>query len=248
MTFSRDDLRRRSARPATTIVFAAARYFSSSSGESVSTSPMLSNPCPVSSGGNSAVGVVVDADQVADRVAVFDPVEPADGDAAGVGVRRVDPEGPVLDPVLQEPPLLGGRLRLVGRGHDAGPDVLQDAQPEVAVVQPGLVGLQAVEVHPALLDPVAVTAEAVLLQDRLDLLAEPLRGRVGRGRDLGDRHQGREEDGDQRPRGEPSGGDSRPVGWSRAIDPRAGEIRHGVDPISRGDVSSISRLSRCLHR
>ena len=37
------------------ISFAAARYFSSSKGESVSTSPMLSNPCPVSSGGNSEV-------------------------------------------------------------------------------------------------------------------------------------------------------------------------------------------------
>ena len=34
---------------------AAFRYFSSSIGESVSTSPMLSNPCPVSSGGNSEV-------------------------------------------------------------------------------------------------------------------------------------------------------------------------------------------------
>ena len=60
-------------------------------------------------------------------------------------------------------------------------------------MQPGLVGLQAVEVHAPLLDPAAVTAEAVLLEDRQNLLAEPLRDRVGRGRGLGDRHQGREE-------------------------------------------------------
>ncbi len=46
-------------------------------------------------------GVVVHADQVADRVAVLDPVEPADRDAAGVGILRVDPERRDLDPVLQ---------------------------------------------------------------------------------------------------------------------------------------------------
>jgi hypothetical protein len=38
---------------AATTDLAAVTYFSSSRGESVRTSPILSNPCPVSSGGNS---------------------------------------------------------------------------------------------------------------------------------------------------------------------------------------------------
>ena len=47
-------------------------------------------------------GVVIDPDQVADRVAVLDPVQPPDGHAAGVGVLGIDPERSVLDPVFQE--------------------------------------------------------------------------------------------------------------------------------------------------
>ena len=121
---------------------------------------MLSNPWPVSSGGNSDVGVVVDAHQVADRVAVLDPVEPADGDAARVGILRVDPEGRVLDPVLQRPPLLGRRPRLAGRGHEPGPHVLEHRQPELGIVQPLRLRLEAVERHAPLLDPVAVAGIA----------------------------------------------------------------------------------------
>ena len=70
--------------------------------------------------------------------------------------------------------------------------------PELAVVQSRLIGLDAVEVHPALLDPVAVAGEAMILEDRLDLLAELLSGHVGRGQNPGTRHQGREDDDDRR--------------------------------------------------
>jgi hypothetical protein len=40
--------------------------------------------------------------QIANRVAILDAVEAADGDAARIGIRRVDAEGLALNPVLQE--------------------------------------------------------------------------------------------------------------------------------------------------
>ena len=49
------------------------------------------------------LGLEVEAHQVADRVAVLDPVEPADRHAARVGVLGIDAEDVVLDPVGQEP-------------------------------------------------------------------------------------------------------------------------------------------------
>ena len=47
------------------------------------------------------VGAEVDPHQVADRVAVLDPVEPAQRDPARVGIVRVGPEGVALDPVFE---------------------------------------------------------------------------------------------------------------------------------------------------
>ena len=177
-----------------------------------------------------AGGVVLDAQQVADRVAIFDPVEPADRDAAGVGVDRVDPEGAELDPMLQDEPLLGGRPGLVSRRHDAGSHVPQDAQPEVAIAQASRVGLQVAEIHPALLDPVGVAAEAVRLEDRLDLLVELFRDPVGRRGDPRSRHQDQGQEGKHRP------GRSTP----RMDDPGR-EIGHGADPFFGFQIRAVAR-------
>ena len=101
-------------------------------------------------------GVVVHADQVADRVAVLDPVEPADRDAARVGILPVDPERPVLDPVLQQPAIVGRRLRLAGRGHDPGPEILEHRVPQLGCIQGGTLIREPVERHSALLRPQSV--------------------------------------------------------------------------------------------
>ena len=145
----------------------------------------------------------------------------------GSGFCRVDPERRELDPVFQEPPLLVGRPRLAGRRHDAGPHVLQDAPPEIAIMQSRLIGFNAIEVDPALLDPVAVAAVTMIFEDRLDLLAELLAGQVGRDRDSGARHQGRKDDNDRRPNGDSSHSTSQPVGFfqRRALEEQSGMHR-----------------------
>ena len=57
----------------------------------------------------------VEPHQVADRVAILDAIEPADGDAAGIGILRVDAERVAFDPVLQPPHCSGD-----GRGFFSG--------------------------------------------------------------------------------------------------------------------------------
>ena len=118
----------------------------------------------------------IDPHQVADRVAVLDPVEPADRHPARVGVLGIDAEDVVLDPVGQDLDLLGGRPRLAGRRHDPRTDVLEHRPPEVAPLHQRLVRPALVEGHPALLHPVGVASVAVVDQDRLDLVLEPRDG------------------------------------------------------------------------
>ena len=113
-------------------------------------------------------GVVVDADQVADRVAVLDPVEPADGDAARVGVRPDRSRRPTY--LIQSS--RSRRSWSDGRGLPAGgmmpgPHVLQHGPPELLVGH-----CCRIEVHTPFLDPVAVTGEAAVFEDRADLLVE----------------------------------------------------------------------------
>ena len=64
---------------------AAARYFSISTGDTVSVPPMLSNPWPGTSGGKSSAGLEVHAQKVADGVVVLGPIQPPDHHAVGAG-------------------------------------------------------------------------------------------------------------------------------------------------------------------
>ena len=79
------------------------------------------------------LGLEVKTGQVADRVAILDPVEPADGHAAGIEVLGIDPEDVALDPVGQEPHFLVVGPGLPGRRHDAGAHVLEHRPPELAL-------------------------------------------------------------------------------------------------------------------
>ena len=117
-------------------------------------------------------GVVVDPDQVADRVAVFNPIEAPDGHPARVGIPGVDPERLVLDPIFQGTPLLGGWPRLAGRRHDAGAHVFEHGQPEIVIAQVGIAGPELVQNDSAFLQSIAVAAIAMVFKNRPDLLVE----------------------------------------------------------------------------
>ena len=116
--------------------------------------------------------VVIDARQIADRIAILDTVEPAERHPAGIGIGRVDVEGIELDPIEKLAPLLFiGPLLALGR-HHAGTHVLQHGRPELDVADQRLVGLELVQRAVALAGPVAVAAVAIRLEDRLDVLRE----------------------------------------------------------------------------
>jgi len=137
------------------------------------------------------VGVEVHAEQVADGVAVLDPVEPAERHPAGVGVRQVDLERRPLDPLFEVRQLLGGRPRLALRRHHAGPQHLECPEPQFRVAGE----VVPVERDLALALGAGVAADAERVENRLDVLAEGLvrpggRSRAARG---DDRAGGREE-------------------------------------------------------
>ena len=121
--------------------------------------------------------VEVDPHEIADGVAILDPVQPAHGDASGIGVAGIDSEGRILDPTFQLLLVGGGQAGLFLRRHQARAGILQDLEPEV-VVEERRVGLQCVEGDFALAGPVAMAVVAVLLEDRLDVAVE-LGGRGG---------------------------------------------------------------------
>ena len=126
-------------------------------------------------------GVVVDAHQVADRVAVFGPIEPTERDVAGVGIGRVDAERVGLDPVNNLFSFFGCWLLLVDRRHHVGADVFEHGPPELGIGEHRLVGSEFVERAAAFARPVAVAAIAMRFQDRLDCFTEAVgsSGRLG---------------------------------------------------------------------
>ena len=149
-------------------------------------------------GGEFFIGAEVDPHQVADRVAILDAVQPSQGDAARVGIIGIGPEGVPLDPVLQRLDLIGRRPGLARWRHQARADVLEDRMPQVSRSHGGIVVGELVERDVPLLRPQAVTAVAVLFEDRLDGLAIPRRGILVGASVSRDGCHGRE-DGDMQP-------------------------------------------------
>ena len=126
------------------------------------------------------LGLEVETGQVADRVAILDPVETADGHAARIGILGIDPENVALDPVGQEPHLFIGRTRLAGRRHDAGTHVLEHRPPKLRARQQCFTGGKVVQGDVPFLRPVAMAAVAIIDQDRLDRFFKPRHRRVFR--------------------------------------------------------------------
>ena len=113
------------------------------------------------------VGVVVDAEQVAHRVAVFDAVQAPHRHAARIGIRRIDGEHLVLDPALECRLLRAREPRLALRGHETGARVQEHPDPQLGF-QDLWLGFQPVEGHLALVVAITVALVAVLLEDGND--------------------------------------------------------------------------------
>ena len=87
----------------------------------------------------------LDPHEVANGVAVLDPIEPPHGHLAGIGIRRVDPEGLVFDPLFEAFDLLRRGTRPVIGRHDTGTDVLQSGEPKAGLSDQLRVGLEPIE-------------------------------------------------------------------------------------------------------
>ena len=153
-------------------------------------------------------GLEVDADEVADRVVVLGPVEPADRDAAVVArpgaVALVEH---VVDGLGRQLGLGGGRPRpTLGLGrHLAGPDHLDDVFPDLAILHDRLLVLILVERQVAFTLAAAVAGVAMLGQEGNDVLLEAggwgFLGRRQRRRGLVRGHRPREAEHDRQGQG-----------------------------------------------
>ena len=149
-------------------------------------------------GGKVIGGAEVHADEVADGVVVFRAIEPAQRDAAGVGLLAVALEDLEINPRLNHLALRErGLLLLVRRRHLTAADIDQGVLPKLSVREQLRVRLVFVKLHTGLLRPIAMAVEAILLeQGQHVLLVGQLRRVLCRRRT------------EERPRGE--GGDGEP--------------------------------------
>jgi hypothetical protein len=145
---------------------AADTYFSIRTGDSESTSAMLSKPCPASSCGKSSADDV-HAEQLCDRVL------PRCGSAPGGHPARIGAAWPRRCARAREEPR-GHRLALLAEGcslrgrHLAATESADDLVPLVAMFDERRARLERLEVEIVFLLLVAVAVEAVLREKRFD--------------------------------------------------------------------------------
>ena len=103
------------------------------------------------------------AQQIADRVGVLQPVEPVDGRSPGVGAIRRGPVEPRLQPRREPVVRLLGRPRAARRRHRARPQFLEDLLPDLGRVSDAR-HVHAVEREVAGPRPLVVAADAVAVE------------------------------------------------------------------------------------
>ena len=123
-----------------------------------------------------------------DGVAVFDAVEAADGDAAGVGILGINAENVALDPMGDH-----WCCSAVGRGFLAGGMMLarrffRARSTTIAVIDGRLVGFELIKSDLALAHAVAMAIKAISLQDGPDLGAKFNRAGTFRGGSAKQKH------------------------------------------------------------
>ncbi len=80
-------------------------------------------------------GLEIKPHQIADRVAILDAIEAADGNATGVGVLWVNTQSVALDPGCDALFFFRRWPPLFLRGHEAGSEIFQDGRPELRILQ-----------------------------------------------------------------------------------------------------------------
>ena len=121
-------------------------------------------------GGEFFFDVVVDPEDFFDGVLIFDAIEPAGGDAAGVGCVAVDFEDVAFDPGADDGGVFGGGLGLVGGGHGLAAEIAPDVVPEVDIGGESFVVGEVVEGDAAAVCAVAVAFVAGVFEDGEDVL------------------------------------------------------------------------------
>ena len=164
-------------------------------------------------------GTHVDAEEIADGVVVFGPIEAARGDAARVGRRdALEPVEFLLDPACDRLDVLRVGPLLVLRRHLAGPELEQHVLDVVDVHANRVGAVETLEVHPALLPAIVVAVGAVLLEEGLDdgvergAIGLPVGRRRARRRRGSQRGHGHEQQGEGATHGVP-GIVARRAGW-----------------------------------
>ena len=120
--------------------------------------------------GQKRFGVEVDREQIADRVVVFGAIEPMHGgDPPGIRFRIPRAIHLLLQPARDRAICCFVRTRAAGRRHRTRPQLRDDFFPRLRV-RARRVEIQAFQIEPAGLQPGAVAADAVLIEDGLGCL------------------------------------------------------------------------------
>jgi hypothetical protein len=118
-------------------------------------------------------------EQVADRVGVFQPIEPAEDDAAfGRSTGGFDRRDPSRDPFLDRLKLSLRRPGLLPGGHRPGAELLLDGTPPLLGGPSGEAGIELVETEVALRLLSGVAFLAMAGKERADLFGVDLVGRA----------------------------------------------------------------------
>ena len=118
------------------------------------------------------VRLKINAHQIADGVAVFRPIQTAQGGTARVGIFRVDAKNRGFDPLRDIFLLPRRRAGLFIRGHEVGAQILQHVPPRVPVFEEGIVRFKPVERQSAFFHAIPMAIVTILFKNRLDRLAK----------------------------------------------------------------------------
>jgi hypothetical protein len=120
-------------------------------------------------------GLQIDAEQIADGVVVLRAIQAPRRDAARIGRRdAIEARELLRNPCRDRLPLMLRWLRLIVGRHLTTAKLLDDRLPAVVIIEQRLRRCDRFEVQVALVLLVAVTGEAVLGEERLHNLIEPV--------------------------------------------------------------------------
>src|SRR5262249_37193671 len=108
----------------------------------------------------------------ANGVAIFDSIEPANGDLTRIGVFWIDLKNGRLDPLSDLVDLLRTGPRFVLGRHDPRPEHLHSSPPKVSVFKNGFIRRELIQRHTAAFRSLAVAFVAESSQNRFNGLVK----------------------------------------------------------------------------